>query len=246
MKKLFLLVLCCFWVAGSAQAGAGGNSAKQDEQLRQAGKSSIYFYDVQATDSHGTGKLVIDADKQTFVIIGHDFPPDQLINLHIQGDSNHVFATGKTTPSGNLHITGAWEPDHQLGVVSAVVSSSSNIKIYGFRLHNEGWFITKLAAYYSTDGGATWTESGHTDDMIQGDYKQVSLHDLGVPDRALVKIHVIVVAGKDRTGSEVYQGYFDSRDYVTGYFCFARYDIKGTTWNPDLEYEGGVCEAEYF
>ena len=37
MKKLFLFVLCLFFVAGSAQAGAGGNSAKQDEQLRQAG-----------------------------------------------------------------------------------------------------------------------------------------------------------------------------------------------------------------
>lgn len=110
MKKLFLLVLCFFWVAGSAQAGAGGNSAKQDEQLRQAGKSSIYFYDIRATDNHGSAKLVINTDKHTFVCIGQDFMPNQQVYLQYTTDGGSiVFATGKTTPSGNLHIAGAWE-----------------------------------------------------------------------------------------------------------------------------------------
>jgi len=49
MKKLFYLVRCFVLVAGSAQAGAGGNSVKQ-ENPRQAGKSSIYnlkiFFDI--------------------------------------------------------------------------------------------------------------------------------------------------------------------------------------------------------
>ena len=128
MKKLFMLMLCFFLVAASGQAGAGGKSVNQ-ENPRQAGKSSIYFYDIEATDNHGYGRLVIDIDKHTFVCTGQDFKPNQLIDLQYTtgDDSFKVFATGKTTPSGNLHIAGVWEfDDRPNGIISAVAGATGS------------------------------------------------------------------------------------------------------------------------
>ena len=63
--------------------------------------------------------------------------------------------------------------------------------------------------YYSTDDGAAWKESGHTSGIWNGDYVYMPLDALGVPDRALVKIHAIVVGGKEQTGSPVFEYYND-------------------------------------
>ena len=108
MKKLFMLMLCFFLVAASAQAGGGATSAEQ-ENPRQAGKSSIYFYDVEATDTHGFGQLKIDVKKRTFVLIGKDFPPSVQINLQarqVESEDYVLFGSGKTTPSGQLSMHG--------------------------------------------------------------------------------------------------------------------------------------------
>lgn len=111
MKKLFLLVLCFFLVAGSAQAGAGGNSAKQDNP-RQAGNSPIYFYDIQSKspDSNGHGTLIINTDKKTFIFNGQDFTPMQIVHIKVDtGSEFQLIAGGKSTKMGNLHIQGSWE-----------------------------------------------------------------------------------------------------------------------------------------
>jgi hypothetical protein len=229
-------------MAGSALAGAGGNSVKQDNNLRLAGKSSIYFYDVEATGTHGSGQLVIDLNKHTFLFIGKEFPPDLEINLQARQVENGeyvVFASGKTTPSGNLRVSGVWSANAPPMAVASSISVT--YPIYGFHLYNDGLFITKIACYWSMDG-ATWKESDHTDGITQTHEKQVALKDLGVPDGAYVKIHAIVVGGKDRTGSQVFQCYYDDADYYEGYYCYAYYYIQGVTWNPDLEYEGGRCD----
>lgn len=76
--------------------------------------------------------------------------------------------------------------------------------LYGFYLENTGWFVAKIACYYCTDDGVTWQESDHTDGIAIWTAESTTLDDLGVPMYALVKIHVIVVGGKDRTGSEVF------------------------------------------
>ncbi len=51
-NTLIAVALCLMMIA---TAGAGVVSARQDENPKQAGKSSIYFYDVEATDTHGSG-----------------------------------------------------------------------------------------------------------------------------------------------------------------------------------------------
>ena len=231
MKRntLIAVVLCLMMIT---TAGAGGNSAKQDNP-RQAGKSSVYFYDVDATDTHGSGQLVIDVDKHTFVFIGKDFMPYLQILLEAKeagGTDYAVFASGQVTPSGNVHIAGTWESE------AAPEDVVCNWQMIGmFRLSNSGAFIVQIACYYSTDDGITWHESGHTSDIAVTKTKDVYLGDLGVPDYAWVKIHAIVIGGKDRTHDQVYQ-------YVSWMAsCGAEYDIKGTTWNPTLYFERMYC-----
>ena len=233
MKKVFLLVLCFFFVTASAQARAGVDSAQQDENPRHAGKSSVYFYDVDATDTYGSGQLVIDVDKHTFVFIGKDFMPYLQILLGAKeagGTDYAVFASGQVTPSGNVHIAGTWESD------AAPEDVVCNWEMIGmFALLNNGGFVARIACYYSTDDGVTWHESAHSSDITLGNWKEVYLKDLGVPDYAWVKIHVIVVGGKDRTHDQVYQ-------YVSWMWgCGADYSIKGTTWNPSLSFEDMYC-----
>jgi hypothetical protein len=50
-----------------------------------------------------------------------------------------------------------------------------------------------------------------------------------VPEGALVKIHAIVVGGKDRTGDIVYQ--YNSVDASWMGYCYQYYYIEGVTWN---------------
>jgi hypothetical protein len=233
-RNIVIAVALCLMMI--ATAGAGADSAKQDENPRQAGKSSVYFYDVDATDTHGFGQLVINVDKHTFVFIGKAFTPLSHIELRARAvDSTDyiVFASGKTTPSGNLHIAGTWEEDAPPAQVA-----TSYAHVYALELVNNGWFVAKIACYYSTDGGVTWDESAHTDGIAITGWDWVKLGDLGVPDYALVKIHAIVVGGKDRTGSEVFQYYNTT---VEEWRYVARYDISGVTWNPKLEYYGYFC-----
>jgi len=229
-------VLCLMMIT---TAGAGAASAKQDENPRHAGKSSVYFYDVEGTDTHGFGQLVINMDKHTFVFIGKDFVPSAQIELRAMAEGSSddvVLASGKVTPSGNLHIAGTWEEDAPPAEVGLAYAP-----LYGYLLYNDGWFIAQIACYYSTDGGVTWTESDHTKDITKGNHKYAGLDYLGVPEGALVKIHVIVVGGKDRTGDRVYQCNYINNWY--GY-CYEWYDIEGVTWNPQLYFNGDICYTD--
>lgn len=101
-----------------------------------------------------------------------------------------------------------------------------------FELYNEGGFVARLACYYSMDDGATWKESGHTDAAHIGVTASACLYTLGVPDGALVKIHAIVVGGKDRTGSTVFRYHYDNYTLHGG--PTYSYSISGTTLNPTL------------
>ncbi|MGZ4926648.1 MAG: hypothetical protein ACXV4B_09405 [Halobacteriota archaeon] len=231
MKRMQLIAaaLCLIMIT---TVGAGVVAAKQTENPHQAGSSSIYLYDVAATDAHGKGKLQINLAKHTFVFNGQGFTPSAQIELKARaaGSTDYVvFATGKATPSGNLHIAGTWAKDAPLP--TDVVGDYAEIAGLGLVVEMGGWFVAKIACYYSTDGGVTWKESDHASGIAMGNSKVAMLSDLGVPDGALVKIHAIVVGGKDRTGSEVFRYYKYS-------WWYADYWIKGTTWNPTLTYHG--------
>lgn len=223
------------WLMLVATVGTGAVNAKDKTNPSQAGKSSIYTLDVAASDSHGKGKLMVDVDKRTFVFNGQDFEPSMQIFLRARAaGSAHdgIYAIGNTTPSGNLHISGTWEGE---AVVTEVVADISYPPIYAFSLYNSGGFVAQLACYYSTDSGATWKESEHINGITVGMDVLGPLYALGVPEHASVKIHVEVVAGKDRTGTQVFK--FDSDAYWDIEYI-ASYEIHGTTWNPALEYYG--------
>jgi hypothetical protein len=96
-------------------------------------------------------------------------------------------------------------------------------------------FVVQLKCYYSFDEGVTWHET-------YGAIKDISLYqtgvvldlqDLGVPPGDLVRIHAVVIGGKDRTGSEVFQ--YEPGGTPCSSLC-AKYDIYGYTWNPDLQF----------
>ncbi len=239
--QLVAVALCLIMLT---TVGAGVVAAKQTENPRQAGSSHIYFYDVKATDSHGKGKLQINVDTHTFEFNGQGFPPSQQIALKARAADSaeyKVFDTGKATPSGNLHIAGTWEA---AAAPSDVVGAVTHPEIRGFELSNEGYFFAKIACYYSTDGGVTWKESSHSGDILKGGYKLIELSELDVPVGALVKIHAIVVAGNDRTGSQVFVYDPDGNGMLKHY---AVYDISGTTLNSKLSGGGlvtmcvGIC-----
>lgn len=79
--------------------------------VSQAGNSSVYFFDIAATDTHGTGKLMINLKQHKFVFNGKDFNPDKYYFLYYNNAGIadvSVFASAVATPSGNLHIEGEW------------------------------------------------------------------------------------------------------------------------------------------
>jgi len=109
--RIIAITLCVLLLTA---AGAGVAAAKQEANPRQAGASSVYFYDVAATDTHGSGKLMINLDQKKFAFNGVDFEPGTRYVLHSSTSGSpdlRVFATGKVTPSGNLHVEGVWEGD---------------------------------------------------------------------------------------------------------------------------------------
>jgi hypothetical protein len=149
------------------------------------------------------------------------------------GSTDYVtFATGKATPAGNLHIAGTWEA---AAAPADVVGWSYGFQISSFRLENTGWFVAQLACYYSTDDGATWIETSAVKDIAKGESAtMVELSDVGVPPGALVRIHAVVVGGKDRTGDIAFEYYPSTPQWGR----IAVYEITGKTWDPLLMYCG--------
>ena len=83
--------------------------------------------------------------------------------------------------------------------------------------------------------GATWIETSAIRDIAKGESATiVELSDVGVPPRALVRIHAVVVGGKDRTGDIAFDYYPSSPQWGR----IALYEITGKTWDPLLMYSG--------
>jgi hypothetical protein len=243
MKKLFLGVLCFILVAASTQAGAGDNSVKQ-ENSRQAGNSGIHFYDVEATNGHGYGRVVINSDEHNFVFIGKDFTPYQEIHLQYEATNGTftVFAKGRSTPSGNLHLAGTWEGDLPTDITTETYYA--HVPINGFRVENDGAYVLKVGCHYTTDVWSmdpAWHEcTNKSKNMSLWEVKFAHLEDLGVPLGASVDIKVYVALGPDQTGSQTFT--YAYGDGSPGY-CYASYEAKGTAINPWLHYSLTECES---
>ncbi len=134
-------------------------------------------------------------------------------------DGNKIYHK-VTSPTSEVTVNGRNQIIYPYGSVSWV------------ELHNNGLFLAQLACYYSTDGGNTWTESGHTGSIGMTSSRFTALETLGVPDGALVKIHVIVVGGNDKTDPTVFRNVYDNNFWFDGPIW--RYVIRGTTLNPEL------------
>lgn len=180
--------------------------------------------------------------------------PDRLVTVYmskgkkkwIQGPSATTDATGQYTVTtghynaGNYSYRAVYAGDK---IFKKVTSPTIPVTVHPvarmgpyafvsfFELRNRGWFVANLACYYSTDHGVTWKESDHTGPIAMGQYWQAELTHYGVPDGAWVRIHVIVVGGKDRTGSTVFEHWYDP--FHDGPVW--SYSIDGTTLNPELD-----------
>ncbi len=151
------------------------------------------------------------------VPVKQSLPGTYSYKAEFAGDKDLKKATSETTTVEIRSISGSY-------------SAISGIEL----VNNWGFFVAKIACYYSTDNGNTWKESGHSSGIAQSGVRAVHLADLDVPDGALVKMHAIVVGGKDRTGSEVFQ----AKHGYPGDWWYADYWITGATWNPTLTYHG--------
>jgi hypothetical protein len=241
MNKWILLTVGCALLLGTAGPARTASAA-------QGGRLPVY--DCRVTYN---GKMVglavvntADASLPSYVLVAWGLTPNTKYTFGYTARSEeYTIGSKETTEEGALVIEGRFPVDEPKSLASArfwvrETLPTSSGWLNGFVLGNYyGWFITRIACYYSTDGGVTWIESSHTGDITKGESKRVLLKDLGVPDGARVRIHAIVIGGKDRTGSEIFLCSYMScgLEYSTRY---ATYYIDGVTWNPVLDYIGTV------
>ncbi len=142
MKRMTLIAvtLCLIMLT---TVGAGVVAAKQTESPRHAGASSIYFFDVPATDTHGSGRLMIDVKHGTFLFNGKGFDPAKAYYLQYKLGSLpgiHTFASAAATPSGSLHITGTWVKGSEtpLSALAFTVSATNTLNpVLDFAYNND-------------------------------------------------------------------------------------------------------------
>jgi hypothetical protein len=229
MKRNTLIkVVLCLMMITTAEVGA--KSSRHEENPRQAGKSSIYFYDVESKEGSGYGRLVINADKKTFTFIGQDFLPSQHVYIKVDTDGQlHLAADGKSTKSGNLHIQGEWEgAPPKPGTVGA---SYIYGPAYGFTLDNLGGYVAHIKVQWSTDNGATWhTTSNQSKDvsLLEIYFQNIKDLDPNIPIGSLVRMKMDVVWGDDVVADEIFK-YVD-----TPGMCYPYYQASGAVWNASL------------
>ena len=213
----------------------------------QKGRSPIDYFDVMH-DGQVAGEVRVNtanAKTPTYALAADGLTPNTKYTFgyyNTPAGDPHLLGSKDTTKSGVLRMLGTLRPDDVQDLESALFwvaetgPGDYHEWIHGIRLYQNGWFIAQLAVYYSTDGGVTWHESVLTSNLLRGESITMPLESLGVPEHALVKIHVIVKAGKDRTGTEVFETDYS---YLTYWgFYYAEYEITGTTGNPKLTYNG--------
>ncbi len=103
MKRFFIIT-----VLGVLLIAAIGTTAVSAKQARD---SPIYIFHVAATNGHGSGVLIVNVEKHTFVFNGRGFVPDTPLYLRytIAGmPGTHQFASVVATHTGTVYLTGMW------------------------------------------------------------------------------------------------------------------------------------------
>lgn len=214
----------------------------------QNGHSPIDSFDVMH-DGEVVGEVRVNTANPktpTYFLVAEGLTPNTKYTFGyyiMPAGDPHLLGAQKTTKSGVLHMHGILRPEDlqdlasaQFWVTETGTGGDYNEWIYGIRLYQDGWFIAQLGVRYSTDDGVTWKEYVLESNLLRGERITMPLESLGVPEHALVKIHVKVIAGKDRTGSEVFESDYS---YFTNWgYNIAEYGIAGTTGDPKLIYYG--------
>jgi hypothetical protein len=225
------------------------------------GYSPIFTFDVMYEDSVvGEVKLNTAHPDPTYALVAEGLTPNTSYTFGYsigQAGDMHLLGSEETSKSGSLRINGtiplgdieevSHAPLEDIGDVPDDIALEFRVmetppgeyyeEIVGLRLFNWGWVITQLQAYYSEDGGVTWQKSSSTDNILLPENEYADLGALGVPAGALVKIHAIVKAASDKTGSEVFS-YTPYIPYWGENKTYAAYEIYGTAFKPGLQYWG--------
>lgn len=240
LLSLFFTIACALLVSTIAPIATVSGA--------QNGHSPIDFFDVMH-DGELVGEVRVNTAKAkttTYVLVADGLTPNTKYTFGysiMPAADPHLLGSQNTNASGVLNMHGILRPEDvqnlaasQFWVTETGSGGDYNEWIYGIRLYQDGWFIAQLGVRYSTDDGVTWKEYVLESNLLRGERITMPLESLGVPEHALVKIHVKVIAGKDRTGSEVFESDYS---YLTrwGYYI-AEYGISGTTGNPKLTYYG--------
>jgi hypothetical protein len=239
-------------MAGSALAGAGGNAGATKDNPRQAGKSSVYFYDVECSSDPnpdcikckpcaGYGTVVIDIEKKTFNFIGHNYAPMSKVRVENLGAT----IKGKVTPSGNIHVQGTL-PEGFIVPPPGTVGASWGYydPVFGFTGQNLGGYNCHLKIRWSTDDGATWhTTDTETKALSFGESYKIYIEDFDpgniIPDHAEIQLKARVVGGDDTWTSDIWY-YAKGGDPM---FCFPDCEMHGPTWNASISvFENNLCQ----
>jgi hypothetical protein len=255
MKGFMILLFVLLLSVGVAFAGNGGNGGTGGAGVtkanpRQAGKSSIHFYDVVCSNNpnpecesckscNGYGTFVIDTEHKTFNFIGHDYAPMSKVKIENFG----VVVRGKATQSGNVHIQGAWKdtvvpPDGTVGESWGWYDPA-----FGFAGQNLGGYNCHLKIRWSIDDGKTWnTTSVETSALSFGESYNIYIEDFDpdniIPDHAEIQLKARVVGGDDTWTSDIWY-YAKGGDPM---FCFPYCLMHGPTWNAYIEYYNDQCQ----
>jgi len=240
MNKLLLLTVACALLISSVGATSTVSST-------QIGHSPFYYFDV-TYNGKAVGYVVVNtanAQAPTYVLVANGLTPNTkyTFGCTVSGDI-HTLGSANTTTTGALVTHGTFPAADVKDLRSAqfwvteTPPGGSYQAVGAMSLYNHnGFFVAQLKCYYSFDEGVTWHDTASAVKGIaigQTGYA-VGLSYLGVAPGDLVKIHAVVVGGKDRTGSEVFR-------YESG-ACLVQYEISGATLNPHLVYDGVCCSC---
>lgn len=251
LLSLFFTIACASLISTPWTTG--------DVSAQQKGHSPIYHFDVMHNEAVAGQVKVNTAQKRpTYTLVVDGLTPN----------TNYMFGY-KSTASDVLWVLGASETKDtgalrmharlsdkslrdlwgaQFWVAETGVGDAEpywdNQEINSVRLEQDGWFIARLQFYYSVDGGQTWLWSKQTDNLLLYDTIEVWFADGWVPDNALIRVHVEVLAGKDRTDSRVFTAKYSLSPWGWDNYQ-PTYNISGTTGNPKLEYYGTLVWDNY-
>ena len=239
MNKLLLLVVACVLVISTVGATATVSAT-------QVGHSPFYYFDV-TNNGKAVGCVVVntaDPKTPTYVLVAHGLTPNTTYTFGYNASGEvHTLGSTYTTATGALVTSGPFPAadvkdlqSAQFWVTAVATGAGSYPQIYGFTLYVDGPFAAAIACDYSTDNGVTWHQSDRTGWIWEYLGPGRARPDLlGVPDGALVVIHVLVQNGIAKKGSEVFQ-YHNTP--VGSEQVYATYTIKGSALVNKLTYEG--------